>query len=659
MKIKKVFFTILFALIFILILQNKAEATQKLNNLDFQVQINSDGSMDVTETWDIYVSDTNTLFKTFKTDYERYSNIIDVTVKEITGGESKDFTQIYEEMYHVTKDCYYGLKKSDGDFEIAWGVGLDNSSEDKVYEISYKVTDAIAKYNDYAELYWQFLGDYGSIPADKITGTILLPYNANSENNILCWGHIEDLNGTIYVTGLNEITFEVTNYSGENYLEVRSLFPKEMIVNSNRTYNYDIFNQVIEEETIWAEEANARRELKEKFVNSINRVFAIIGGLCLVIIIIKLLKNINKLKNMENKFKPTTEYEYYRELPYEDATPAEALFIKSYCSPYFTGFANSFPANILDLCLEKYITLEVIEKKSAFSEGVIKITLLDKDEANLKEDEKITLDFLKEVAKDNKELTTKDITKYLKRKPSSINKLDKSLKEVIENFAEKTEKYNKENAKIKNKLSVKQVLNFVVLFIIFWFAMFLFSLISSIGFGIGIIVICLDFILQIANMIVIAKISGKLNILTQTGVDEKNKWDAFQKYMEDFSLLKEKEIPALVLWEKYLVFATAFGISEKVLKQLKIVYPQIDDINSSMYSTFAYIHIMDSVDFSSCVSSSVYSAVSSSGSGSGGGFSGGGGGGRRPEEALEVASCLIVWGRFQNCLGSVPKIKQE
>ena len=147
-------------------------------------------------------------------------------------------------------------------------------------------------------------------------------------------------------------------------------------------------------------------------------------------------------------------------------------------------------------------------------------------------------------------------------------------------------------------------------------------------------------------MIVIAKLSGKLNILTQTGVDEKNKWDAFQKYMEDFSLLKEKEIPALVLWEKYLVFATAFGISEKVLKQLKIVYPQIDDINSSMYSTFAYIHIMDSVDFSSCVSSSVYSAVSSSGSGSGGGFSGGGGGGRRPEEALEVASCLIVWGRF-------------
>ncbi len=39
--------------------------------------------------------------------------------------------------------------------------------------------------------------------------------------------------------------------------------------------------------------------------------------------------------------------------------------------------------------------------------------------------------------------------------------------------------------------------------------------------------------------------------------------------MEEFSLLKEKEIPHLVLWEKFLVYATAFGIADKVIKQLK------------------------------------------------------------------------------------------
>ena len=45
--------------------------------------------------------------------------------------------------------------------------------------------------------------------------------------------------------------------------------------------------------------------------------------------------------------------------------------------------------------------------------------------------------------------------------------------------------------------------------------------------------------------------------------------------MEEISLLKDKEVPALAIWEKYLVFATAFGISDKVLKQLKVIYPEM------------------------------------------------------------------------------------
>ena len=56
------------------------------------------------------------------------------------------------------QDCYYGLQIKKNKFEIAWGVGLDNKSDTREYEISYTVNDAIGKYNDYAELYWQFVG---------------------------------------------------------------------------------------------------------------------------------------------------------------------------------------------------------------------------------------------------------------------------------------------------------------------------------------------------------------------------------------------------------------------------------------------------------------------------------------------------------------------
>ena len=643
MKIKKILFTILFAIFILLISQNKVDATLELNNLDFDVQINSDGSMDVTETWDIYVSDTNTLFKNFERDSSKYSNIIDVTVKEITNGKNKEFSQIYEEMYHVTKDCYYALNKTDGKFEIAWGVGLDNSSDERVYQISYKVVDAIAKYNDYAEIYWQFVGSDFEIPADKVTGTILLPDNAENIQDILVWGHTEDLNGDINVTGLNEISFEISKYRGNCYIEVRSLFPKTMVGNLNRTYNYDVYDKVLQEETVWANEANARREAREKAQENTMKIMlitiSVIFGVILIISIINFIKNLKKITNMEKKYIPTTEYEYFRELPYKDATPAEALFIKSECSN--TSFTSSFAANILDLCLEKYISLEVIEEKSILSDGVIKIILLNKPKDNLKLDEKLTLSFLEEVAEDGKELTTKDITRYLRKRPSKITSLDKDLNTIITNVEKNAGKFDDKKKKEKEKFQNQKMFNYITLILLLSHGLPLIGL-TLITFSnyanSKIVLMCIcTAIALIVNAILSSIITKRINVLTQEGVDEKNKWDAFEKFMEDFSMLDQKEIPDVVLWEKYLVFATAFGISEKVLKQLKVVYPQIDDINSPIYSSFAYIHIMNSVNIGTCVSSSVYSGTYSSGSGSGGGFSGGGGGGRWPEVAAEVA----------------------
>ena len=208
---RKILYTLIFALAFLLIGTVKSNAGNlKLNNLDFNAQINNDGSMDVTETWDINISETNTLYKSFKTDFSKYSGITDVTVKEITNGQNKYFLDNENWAYHVKKDYYYGTKNDDGDFEIGWGVGLDNSSGRRKYEISYTVKDAITKYNDYSELYWQFVGKNFEIYANKITGTIYLPSNVSNKDEIKVWGHTEDLNGTIYATDLNKIDLKPT-----------------------------------------------------------------------------------------------------------------------------------------------------------------------------------------------------------------------------------------------------------------------------------------------------------------------------------------------------------------------------------------------------------------------------------------------------------------
>ena len=623
---KKVLLTLILILPLLLLCSLKVEATLELEQLDFNVQINDDGSMDVIETWDIYISETNTLFKTFKRDTSKYSGISEVEVYETTDGANKKFLQINEEMYHVTKDCFYALNNSNGMFEIAWGVGLDNDSDNRKYQISYKVKDAIAKYNDYSELYWQFIGEEFEIDANKINGTIKLPQNVTNEQDIKVWGHTEDLNGEIYVTGLNKIEFTINQYSGGKYVEVRSLMPNYLINSTRRQYNYDILDEVLKEEVKWAEEANQRREKREKIAQGV----AILVVMLTVFFAYKVFSNIVKLCKLEKKFKPTTKLEYFRELPYEDATPAEAVFILS--NGANKAFSSSFSANILELCLEKYISLEVIKKESKLKSDVVKIKLLEKDDSILKKDIKLTLDFLKEVAGKNNELTTKQITKYLEKHLSKVSTLDKKLDTILEKEQKQRGNYIKENYDKMNKYGGFFAAYLVSLFLSIGFMAF-FDEMNHVEYIFYVLALMLTLII---NMVLQAIMASKVNIFSQQGVDEKEKWKAFKKYMVEFSLLKEKEIPSLVLWEKYLVFATAFGISEKVLKQLKVVYPEITDMNSTLYN-YSYIHMMDSVNIGSCINNSVYSAVGSSGSGSGGGFSGGGGGGRWPEAAVADA----------------------
>ena len=627
MKIKKILFTIFIVIATLLIFNVKSDAALELNELDFDAQINSDGSMDVIETWDINVSETNTLFKTFKIDNSKYSSITEVRVTDISS--NINFSQISEEMYHVTENCYYALKNSYGNFEIAWGVGLDNSSARKTYQISYKVNDAIAKYNDYAELYWQFIGDDFEINAKKINGTILLPHKAENKEDIRVWGHTQEMNGEIYVTDLNKIEFTINNYTRRKYVEVRSLIPLNMIETTGRQYNYSILDNVLQEETKWADEANAIREEmnanKEIAYKSLLIIFGILAAI-FIIFLFKIFKKTKKLNQLKEKYKPTIELDYFREVPYEDATPGEALFMISDGREY--EFSDIFSANILNLCLKRYIILEV------YGDNEVKITILDKDIINLKDEENIILEFLKEVAKDGNQLTTKDITQYLMANYSEKTSMEQKIRKAIEKIEIENGNFLKENKKQETK--------YTIIFIAYLITGILFIPLIPIG------------IVLLINGILTSKIAKKINIFTQKGIDEKEKWVAFKNYMKDFSLLKDKEVPALIIWEKYLVYATVFGISDKVLEQLKVVYPEFLDVNSD--SSYYYINTMKSVNIGKSIESSIHfveqqyekntryssstSSTYSSGSGAGGGFSGGGGGGRWPEVAVADANTI-------------------
>lgn len=623
-RINKILCIILFMLVTLLIGTTQVKAgSLNLNNLDFKVQINNDGSMNITETWNIHIRQTNTLYKTFNTDSSKYSGITDVTVEEITNGMTNNFIRNSNWEYHVAKNHYYGTKNEDGDFEIGWGVELDNSSGTRKYEISYTVKDAITKYNDYSELYWQFVGKDFEINATKITGTIYLPSNVQNKENIKVWGHTEDLNGTIHATDTNKIEFEINNFRNGRYVEVRTLFPTELITNSGRSKNTEILQTAINEETKWADKANSRRERNEFLRKTTPIILIVVCGIINILLIIiytkKAIKYFNKSKTLE-KYKPTNNLEYYRDLPDNQATPGEAIKTLDIKIQSFTplNFGKVFSATMLDLSLKGY--LEIKQENNKRGREVIQINIIKEADDKIKEDEKQVLEFVKKASKGKDSFTLKDLENYIENHTTETDRLLKSV-------------YNKANKQLidnkiideKNQKEYKKYKETQTGYIISIIFLLCFTFIAFI----------IPVIIFIINAILCGKIAKKINVLTQEGIDMQQEWKGLKKYMEDFSMLDRREVPELVIWEKYLVFATVFGVADKVIKQLKIVYPNLDEMTNGI-GTFTYMNLMLHTDFNSSFTRAINSSISSaysSGSGSGGGFSGGGGFGRRPEAA--------------------------
>lgn len=605
----------------------KADSYLHLNNLKFNVQINEDASINVTEYWDIEIEETNTLYKTFITDNAKKIHITDVKVTDITE-ENKPFLQQDNWEYHVSKGKYYGTKNEYNNFEIGWGVGLDNRSDSRKYKIEYKVNNIITKYNDYAELYWQAIGNDFEISADTVTGTIILPQNAESKEDIKVWGHIEALNGTIYAKELNKIEFEVKGYNSGNMLEVRTLFPTEMIMSANNIQDVEILEKVIEQETKWVEEANRKRESIKNAATTIIFTIGIIFDIIFIITITKANKNpIRKQK----RFVVEEKMEYYRDIPRENATPGEAVNLLQKNTTellQYDNLGNIFSAVLLNLKVKGYLEFQIDENKKDNEKVLISISEKT-DQTELYGEEKIIYAFLKQVIslKDSQTLTLKELEKVIKLNSEEIGKIGKRVGKNIYTRLIKENLLDKEQAKVQD--NTKTVVWLQIIFLVMYL-IFILAMVYGEGIEFNVRIIATMIITSVLGLVSIGKkvsILKRVNPFTQQGLNEREKWKGLKKYMEDFSLLNEREVTDIEIWEKFLVYATVFGISEKVIKQLKVVYPNFEQLTGNDYTM---MYLMMNTNFNHSFTSSVTSSISStysSATGGGGGFSGGGGGG--------------------------------
>ena len=484
-----------------------------------------------------------------------------------------------------------------------------SNNESVAFLLDYKLDKAIVLHNDVAELYWQFIGNDFTDQINDLKIRIHLPSNDESDS-FKVWAH-GDLTGEIKKEN-NKTVYAYVKYLYPNSpVDIRMTFDKNLITDTSKAKKSDeeALDSILKVEKERALEANRIRKRQQKLV-------AIANYTGIFLIIFQIINIIYIYFKHDKEYKSDFNNDYYREFFDDFNVEVGDYILKRTITP------NAMSASIMNLIYKKNIKSEKIEdgKKENYE-----FTLLNKD--NLSDTEIKLVNFLFEKVGENNKFTTEELKKYAKstKTYSDFNNTYTSWKNSVISNGKKLKIFE---TSIPNKI-------FNVLFcLLVMFVGVIFS--TNIGLSIPYV---------IATILSIIVVVYSLQVLKRTkyGNEQYLRLKASKRFLSDFGTFDIKELPEITLWERYMVYATLFGIASKVSKSMNVKIQEISDYENiqtfhTNYYDFELCNIINS-SISSAVSMANHTAMevaassmsSSSGSGggfsSGGGFGGGGGGG--------------------------------
>jgi uncharacterized membrane protein len=482
--------------------------------------------------------------------------------------------------------------------------------ETRTFTVRYTIKDVVTVYQDYGELYWKLQGDAWDFNIGEYNAVVNWKSPIPIENYFI-WAH-GPLWGEFVKSDQESASLHIKNVPANTFVEIRVLLPSSYFTTSKQ--DGTIYESVVKEETKWADQANRERNKAKRtiLIGNIVKYSMIVISIFLIFLYFFLYSKYGREHNTKKEFV------YYREPP-SDLKPAIVGSLNS-----FNQYQNRFlEATILDLIRRKHIQYEEI--KGNFITRDHKLIRLENKEDPLVDYESFLMD---ELLFENKTtVTMKGLKKKYNRLKDWYYKQFQEFKKLILNATKEHEFFDANS----NKYSTMAV----VIGIILLFVGFLGGMVFSFSFSND-----MNFIFMIFIPVGLLYLVGAhaLKRRTKKGAEEYAKWRAFSSFMKDFSNLKEYGPNSIIIWERFLVYATIFGIASVVLKALKVVAPNLPDANNGVLfapafmagGTLQFSSLSNAISGISAVSNSVSrvaSSSSSSGSGGGGGFSGGGGGG--------------------------------
>lgn len=505
---------------------------------------------------------------------------------------------------------------------IDWSI--ETQDEKRSFDVSYRVIDAVQVHRDVAELYRKFIGEANQNQVGEVIVNLKLPPGAEKYQqgqDIRIWGH-GPLQGEVNFAGPDMVVWQVKNLPYETFVEGRVVMPADLFPRApaSALTGKVALPTILAEEEGWARKANQERWLARISTGgALAVVLSVIGTLTLL------------WYKLKRRYPTRFQGDYYRELP-ASYSPAELSVLWNFkkIKP------QDLTATILDLARRKFLRIqeETIEvhKLLVLHEQITtyRLTFLPPpepaalkkpEEAGLKGHEQALLGFLqKTIAGDENSLTFRDMEAYARD----------HRQEFYEFWTKWTDRIEKqtENFKFFDDSGKVPIITFLTGMGLFVAGCFLVIPMTALG------------VAMILGGSALGIVPLFFNRRSMSGEEDMARWQAFRRFLLDFSEMEHHEIPSLVLWEHYLVYAVTLGVASEVIRQLELVFPNLQEGDYHFaqgwftYSSLGHVSALPGSfnDIVTAMDKSISSAMSaasrsSSGSGGGGGFSGGGGGG--------------------------------
>ena len=541
--------------------------------------------------------------------------------------------------------------------------------EKMVFKIVYSMNNAALKYKDCSELYLSMysgntIKDLNSYKAQILIPSSIMPstyhaYTFGTSNSRIPFTESDSVNPGYHTFAISldkkDLKFDFHN----RYIEFCLLaYGEDKHIFTRYAPNNKYTRENVLDECIAENEYYESQNMIFKSVKNVLLVSSIVVSL--LIVILTIMKYI-KARRKNTLYKPEVKYDYFREIP-SDLDPMFASELVFMNDPYNENKEKKeeYAAILLSLVRKQYVKISKINEAIDWSDTNTLISLepinteyqtpdvSDESIENLAEpicivknantniileplstSERLYYELLERYAKtSNNTITLSQFQRSINSDYTYTNLFVKDIekKPAIENGVMngyfQDVNYDSVYKKFMNSAKVSLIFGWIILILANGISYF-----TPLGFAFGAYtILAITCFWRYMYLSVKAK-----NVIayTQYGVNEQAKWCGLYNFLNSDTLLKERTAGELPLWEKYLIYATAFGISEKVVKAIKIHAIDLKIDNSPILNNHCYIHSSSFHRTSRSFGHSIHTSSRGgfSGHGYGGGGRGGGGGG--------------------------------